>query len=70
MGGGSGPWTINAVAGALDGWLKANAGPQASCGLSDGRLKIDLAGAPMGLAFRDQVSATPGAAREDAQIAF
>jgi flagellar hook-associated protein 1 len=68
--GGAGPWTISTVAAALDGWLNTNAGPQAGCGITDSRLAIDLATTTLGLAFRDQASAAPGAVREDARIAF
>lgn len=70
MGGGSGPWTIAALAGALDGWLKTKAGAEAAATLSGGALTLDTGGSGLGLAFRDQVDATPGSARADAQIAF
>lgn len=70
MGGGSGPWTISNVAGAVDAWLKANSGPAASASVSDGRLVVDLGTRSKGLAIRDQASATAGAAAGEATIAY
>ncbi|WP_299441427.1 flagellar hook-associated protein FlgK [uncultured Rhodospira sp.] len=73
--GGAGPFTVDAVAAGLNGWLAANADPGATAAVNaDGVLEINLNTTSLGLAFKD-VNTTAGAdpatwTHEDAEIAF
>jgi flagellar hook-associated protein 1 FlgK len=64
----NGPWTIDEVVSAIDGWLGANGVAALD---ADGKLQITMtAGGGRTLAFRDQASATRGSAFQDARIQF
>ncbi len=68
--GGAGPFTVNAMASALQTWLQANGASTATVTASTGQLVISLNSTTRNLAFRDQASSTAGSTQGDATISF
>lgn len=64
-------WTINAVAGEIQTWLRANGAAGATTAVSSaGKLDIKLNSTALNLAFRDETATANGSTLEDAVIAF
>ncbi len=68
--GGAGPFTVDAMATALQNWLQANGTATATVTAASGTLVINLNSTTSNLAFRDQASSTAGSALGDATISF
>ncbi len=72
-----GPWTITQVTESIQGWLNSNAAGDpglttatAAIDPDTGQFDINLNSNSHGLAFRDQISGTTGAARDDITVGY
>ncbi len=68
--GGAGPFTVDAMAAALQTWLQANGTSSATVTAASGNLIISLNSTSRNLGFRDQATSTAGSTQGDATISF
>ena len=68
--GGAGPFTVDAMAAALQTWLQANGTATATVTAASGQLVVSLNSTSQNLTFRDQATSTAGSAAGDATISF
>jgi len=65
-----GPFTVAAMATALQSWLQANGAATASVSAATGNLNISLNSTSLNLGFRDQATSVAGSAQGDATLSF